>query len=418
MADSEIYEIVPEKLVYGGEAMGRLPDGRAVFIPFMLPGEKASIKLTESKTGYARAETVKLIEPAPERIDPRCRHFGECGGCHYQHMPYGMQLEVKKMVLGEQLERIAGITIPEVDRTIPSNRQFNYRNQVQFHLTDKGEIGYQRARSEKTLAIQECHLPEESLNSTWPNIDLERIPGLERVVLKAGAGGEVLILMESSQPEAPEILVEGLPASVVYRCADRRIVIAGSDSVWMELLGRRLKVSAESFFQTNRDVTEAMLKHILETLPAYCELSRDTVFLDLYCGVGLFSLFFAPLVGRVVGVESEPEAADDFMTNLDEFDHVELYEAPLELAAPQLDLQPDIILVDPPRGGISRKAMDGVINLKASCLVYVSCDPATLARDSKALLNAGYQLRQITPFDMFPQTFHIESVSFWIQTSR
>jgi tRNA/tmRNA/rRNA uracil-C5-methylase (TrmA/RlmC/RlmD family) len=160
-----------------------------------------------------------------------------------------------------------------------------------------------------------------------------------------------------------------------------------------------------------------MLRHVLETLPAYGGLSRETVFLDLYCGVGLFSLSLAPLVGRVLGVESDPMAAYDYSMNLDEYDHVDLYEAPVELVTPHLDLQPDIILVDPPRGGISRKAMDGIIKLKAETIIYVSCDPATLGRDSKRLLKAGYQLGQATPFDMFPQTYHIESVSFFTKTS-
>jgi 23S rRNA (uracil1939-C5)-methyltransferase len=121
------------------------------------------------------------------------------------------------------------------------------------------------------------------------------------------------------------------------------------------------------------------------------------------------------MVGRVVGVESDPSASDDFVANLDEYDQVELYEAPVEQAVLYLDLKPDIILVDPPRGGISRTAMDGIVNLRARTMVYISCDPATLARDGKRLLKAGYQLRQVTPFDMFPQTYHIESVSFWTQ---
>ncbi len=135
--------------------------------------------------------------------------------------------------------------------------------------------------------------------------------------------------------------------------------------------------------------------------------------MDVYCGVGLFSAFIAPRVGRLIGIEASPSAAEDFTANLDEFDHVELYEAPAELVLPELEVQPAAVLVDPPREGIDRRAMDGLLKLRPPVLVYVSCDPSTLARDAKRLHAAGYRLEQVTPFDLFPQTYHIESISCW-----
>jgi 23S rRNA (uracil1939-C5)-methyltransferase len=158
-----------------------------------------------------------------------------------------------------------------------------------------------------------------------------------------------------------------------------------------------------------------MVEHVLDRIQKYQPLDQRTLVLDIYCGVGLFSAFLAPSVGRLIGIESSPSACEDFVTNLDEFDNVELYEAPAEEVLPRLEVTPDIILVDPPRSGISRGAMDSLLNLAPPLLVYVSCDPATLARDTRGLVESGYHLAQTTPFDLFPQTYHIESISFWIK---
>jgi 23S rRNA (uracil1939-C5)-methyltransferase len=182
----------------------------------------------------------------------------------------------------------------------------------------------------------------------------------------------------------------------------------------MEILGRPFRVSAGAFFQVNNAVAEAMVQHILDTLPEFVPLSAQTVLLDVYCGVGLFSAFLAGRVGKLVGIEASPQACEDFVVNLDEFDNVELFEAPAETVLPVLDDEPDVILVDPPRAGLDTAVLDSIVELAPEVLVYVSCDPATLGRDAKRLTRAGYRLAQITPFDMFPQTYHIESISFWV----
>ncbi|MGD8456820.1 MAG: methyltransferase, partial [Anaerolineales bacterium] len=161
--------------------------------------------------------------------------------------------------------------------------------------------------------------------------------------------------------------------------------------------------------QVNTPVAAKMVEHLLEQLP----LTPSTTLLDVYCGVGLFSAFTAPRVGRLIGIESNPNAVDDFAVNLDAFDHVEIYQAPAEEVLPTLEVEADVILVDPPRAGLSREVLDAILKLHPAVLAYVSCDPATLARDAKRLTAGGYTLEHITPFDLFPQTYHIESVSFW-----
>lgn len=405
--------ITLEALVYGGEALGRLPDGRAIFVPFALPGEKVRVRLVEEKRGYARGELIEVLEPSPQRIQPQCPHFGLCGGCHYQHFPYEAQIQAKAAIVGEQLVRLGGMVNAVVNPAVPSLEPFNYRNHIQFHLTREGRLGYHHARGGQAFAIQECHLPEPALNALWPQLDFEFIPDLGRIGLRLGSDGEIQLILESRDLQAPELTVEELPVSVVHLSQAGALVLAGSESVTMEVLGRPFRVSAGSFFQVNTGMAEKMVEHLLQNIPTYQSLSNQTTLLDVYCGVGLFSAFLAGQVGRLVGIETSPSAAEDFVVNLDEFDHIELFEASAELVLPALEIQPEVIVVDPPRAGIERRAMDGLLAFSAPLVVYISCDLATLSRDARRLIQGGYRLAQVTPFDLFPQTYHIETISFW-----
>ena len=402
-------ELTLEKLVYGGEALARLPDGRAVFVPYAFSGERVRVRLVEDKRGYARAELLEVLAPSEERISPTCKHFKICGGCHYQHMPYEIQLQTKSDILRDQLERIGGIENPQVHATVPSPKQLNYRNHVKFHLDAEGKLGYQKWRSNEVIPIQECHLPEELLNQIWPQIEVEPQPDIERIGLRAGADRAPMLIFESQSDEAAEINID-IPVAVVHMGPHGTQVLADSGYISIELMGRSFRVSAGSFFQVNIEVAEKMVAHLLENLP----LSADTILLDLYCGVGLFSVFLAPKVGSVIAVESSPSACDDFVVNLNVFENVSLYQDSVERVLPALELQADVIVADPPRAGLARPVMDAILNkLKPKVFAYVSCDPATLGRDAKRLAAGGYRLIQATPFDMFPQTFHIESISIW-----
>ncbi|GAP14058.1 23S rRNA m(5)U-1939 methyltransferase [Longilinea arvoryzae] len=393
-------------MVYGGDGFGRLADGRAAFVPFVLPGERAEIEFVEEKRGHVRGRLVKLVRPAAMRIQPRCPHFGVCGGCHYQHIPYAGQLTFKETIVREQLARIAGIQDPPVRPIIPSPLEWNYRNSVQFHLDPQGKLGYQAAGSHRVVAIRECHLPEETLNQAWPLLDLEPLPGLERIDLRLGAGDDLLLALEGNGEAMPEFSVD-FPLSAVYLGPDRSMVLAGDDGLVIEVLDKPFRVTAGSFFQVNTQQAGAMVKHLLERLP----LTQDTTLLDVYCGVGLFSAFMAPLVGRCVGVELSESACNDYAANLDDRDNVELYVGAAEIVLPALDVKPDVVLVDPPRAGLERAALDAIMALAPQILAYVSCDPATLARDIKRLTAGGYQLVEATPFDLFPQTYHIETIA-------
>jgi len=386
-----------------------MADGRAVFVPFTIPGELVRVRVIEEKGRYARAKLVEVIESSPQRIDARCCHFTECGGCHYQHLNYPSQVSLKADILKEQLERIGGlIAIPAIE-TITSPNPWNYRNHVQFHLTREGMLGFQKAQTNQTFPIRECHLPEASINQLWPRIAIEPIPGLERICVRTGWNEELMLVLENSTPQKLDLTVEILATSVVQKVPSGNLLLAGSDHIYMEVLGKRFRVSSTSFFQVNTHQANAMVKHIMDNLP----LVETMTVVDVYCGVGLFSAFLAPKVRKLVGIELSPEACEDFTVNLDEFENVDLYEATAEVVLTQVSFKPDVIVVDPPREGLERKTMDGILSQGASQLIYISCDPATMARDAKRLTSGGYRLEKIAMFDMFPQTYHIESATYW-----
>jgi 23S rRNA (uracil1939-C5)-methyltransferase len=432
---SSTHNIQLEKLSYGGDAIGRLPDGRAVFIPFGLPGERVHVRLVEEKKNFARGELLEILEPSPERIVPRCKHFfvplspeggapsGDdkgtgvrgCGGCHYQHMPYEAQLQAKTEILRDQLQRIGKIESPPVKPMVGCPNPWNYRNHVQFHLTEDGKLGYVgvgfgdglRPSPSKTIPITECHLPEAPINALWPQLEFEPGAPFERVSLRAGADDDLMLILESDELEAPELELEA-GISVVHLTEEDALVMAGEDHLFMQVLEREFRVSAGSFFQVNTVMAEKMVRHLLEKLP----LPAKTI-LDVYCGVGLFSTFLAPKCERLIGIEASPSACEDFAVNLDEFDHVELYEGAAEDVILHLEAEQAILLVDPPRAGVDRRALDAIRQLAPQVIAYVSCDPSTLARDAARLIAGGYRLAGVTPFDLFPQTYHIESISLF-----
>ena len=405
MKDQKIFEVEILQLVYGGDGLARLPDGRAVFIPFTLPQEVASICLVEEKKNYCRGRVQEILRSSPQRIEPRCIHFADCGGCHYQHLSYTDQLKVKQQVFTEQLTRLAGILQPPVEPIIGSAEEWNYRSEVQFHISDAGCPGFMASASDRIIEIEECHLPMGAINSIWPLLDFETEPTIQRVELIQGSDEQILLTLQGAQ-DLPELELD-LPISVVYRNDQADWILAGDPYVLMKVKEQVFSVSAGSFFQVNPGLVPRLVDEILSNL----QLEPSQKVLDLYCGVGLFSAFLAPYVSEIIGIEQSESACVDFSVNLDQANHVSLYQGAVEDVLPGLDVHPDIIIADPPRAGLHRLVVDDIIKKAPPQLVYVSCDPSTLARDLKRLIQGGYQLKKIIPFDLFPQTYHVESVA-------
>ena len=400
----------------GPDAIGRDPEtGRAVFVPFAIPGETVRAEIVEEKSTFARARLLDVITRSPDRVAPACKHFGPdgCGGCHYQHMSYAAQLKWKRQIVIDQLIRIGGIADPLVLNTIPSPDPLHCRNHVQFSQTPDGKLGFvSNSREASVLPITECHIARPEIMELFGQIEIEKLD-VERIGVRVGSDGETMIVFESESGEPPDVEIE-LPISVatVNRDGEAFTMIA-SDHIVHEINGRPFRVSPGSFFQVNTAQAEALVRMVLDAL----SLKGGETVLDLYSGVGLFTAFIAPIAARVIGVESFSPAVHDAEANLDEFDNIELYESPVELALAHIadtlshtTTHPHVLL-DPPRSGCNKIVTDYLLTLAAPRIVYVSCDPATLARDAKRLIAGGYRLVSAQPLDMFPQTHHIETVA-------
>lgn len=398
-----------EKMAFGGEAVGHLPDGRAVFTPFVLPGESARILITEEKPTYCRAQLVALITPSAGRIDAHCPWFTICGGCQLQHLPYEEQLALKKMSVIEQLQRVAHITQPPVMDVLASPQTWHYRNHVQFHLADDGSMGFFDVSNQAIVAVQTCPIVDEEILSAWQQIEMDSQAAISRVMLRQGADGDQMVIFEGMDDALPAFAVD-FPISAVHINADgRETVLSGDSELVFVVRDVPFRVSPQSFFQVNSAQAGVMLDEVLKLLPE----RKLTQVLECYSGVGLFSYFLAAQADELIAIESSASACGDFVVNLDVFDHVSLYQAEVEDVLPALTIAPDLIVLDPPRSGVKPLALTALLKLDAQQIIYISCNPSTLARDVQKILLSGYQLEKVIPLDMFPQTYHVESIALF-----
>ena len=410
-----------EKLVFGGDCLGRLPDGRAVFVPFVLPGETAEIAITESKERFARGEVVRLLEQSPQRIQAPCPYFSLCGGCHYQHLDYAQELKLKKELVVDQLQRIGKFSdLPPIKIT-PSPLPFGYRNQAQFHPVNSQDaalgLGFKKANSNEVIPIARCLLIPGDLNELLAQIELDPGSGINRLAMRIDSDGELMLVFEGESDEPPELNIE-LPISSAYLSpAGQSYNLSGNDALVYNVLDKEFLVSPESFFQVNLPVAEEMLRHVFSLV----ENQQNLNILELYSGVGFFTRFLAPHANQLTAIESSPSACFDFVSNLNEFDNVSLYEGIVEEILPGLidQIHPvNLVLLDPPRAGLNARARQALIDLAPDQIIYISCDPSTLARDLKHLTETGYNLQSLQAFDMFPQTAHVETMTVLQRTQR
>lgn len=444
-----LIELELNDLAYGGDAVGRY-HGRAVFVPGGLPGELVRARLVRERSNYARASLEEVLRASPERVAARYPELGESGGFQWQHLDYAAQLRWKTRIVRQLLVRIGRFSNPPVQPTIgmpPGSDPWRYRTVAQFAIGPEGEIGFRRVGSHDVLDMPTCPIVHPALNTLYTHVrdwmrehwgaraadyaerftlrvavaapglgparfDEERGPGLLAIETRPGsaidADGGPHALGEALMAAAPDlvgVVILGLPGG-------RGRVVVGQDFVHEHVLDRVFRISAGSFFQVNAEQTPVLVEQAIEALNPH----PDDLALDGYSGVGLFSLFLADDVRHVHAIESQPSAVADARASaaLNSVLNLTVTEGVLERVLGMARRQGetvDIALVDPPRAGCHPRAITELKALAPRCIVYVSCDPSTLARDLQLFCNDGYRLTNVQPVDMFPFTSHIESVA-------
>jgi 23S rRNA (uracil1939-C5)-methyltransferase len=400
-------------MAHGGSAMGR-HQGRVFFVPYALPGETVEVEVEKSKKTWATARLVNLIDASPERVTPACPHFGpdSCGGCQWQHIHYPAQLAYRTDVVRDQLARLGGLRQVSVHSTRAVGEAWGYRNHVQLHASPDG-LGYVSADGRRVQPIETCPIMHSLVAELLDELDVE-IEGLERLLLRAGVNtGQQLVIFETSNDEPFELEVDR-PVSCVHMLGhDMPVILVGNGHLVERVAGHEFRVSADSFFQVNTDGAQILV----ETVAGYLSPRPHETLLDLYCGVGLFSVALAGQVGQVIAIEADPAAVADASFNFEAagLDNARVFEDDVASALDRLDEAVDAVVVDPPRSGCGSEVMLRLASLKPKRLVYVACDPAALARDAKAISGAGYRLVEVQPLDLFPQTYHIESVALFVR---
>jgi 23S rRNA (uracil1939-C5)-methyltransferase len=440
--DQEL-ELTIDSLAYGGRGVARHGD-LVVFVARALPGDRVRVRVTKFKKRYAEARAVELLEPGPGRVTARCAHFGVCGGCAWQDLEYGEQLRHKQSQVVDALERLGRLEGFALEPIEPAVSIWGYRNKFEHSWSQTGagaSLGFHVAgRWDRLMAVETCHIGSEPSNrlrrafETWAREhDLQAYDQrggrgfLRHLVVREGRRtGQLLAMLVTAEGQVPgvgrlsELLDDGV-VGVVHAVNDgvseitsglEARTLFGADEFDERVLDLSLRLSAGAFMQTNTEMCDVLYGLALE----YAELRPDDVAWDLYCGAGAIGLLAAPHVRRVVGVEISPESIDRARDNAkrNNIGNAEfvLGDVAKELR-PLLERaeRPSVVFVDPPRAGLTPRAVRRLVELAPERIVYVSCNPTTLAPNARQLTDAGFALKRVRPVDMFPHTHHIECVS-------
>ena len=423
-------QLTIEKLVYGGDGLARLPAdehgrGKAVFLPFVLEGETVEASLLEQKSGFARARADNIVHASPLRIAAKCPYFGECGGCHYQHASYAHQLEIKAAILKENLRRIAKLEL-DTDLILHPSPEWNYRNRARLQIRTEPEfaLGYYKLNSHKMLPVEECPIVSPLINravaAVWQLGRAGKMgPGIQEIEFFANAEDSGLLLQlhaadirrqaaiqiaEGIKSVLPEVLgISVLRTLRRHSSAPEEIVSLSAGELVYNTERASYRVSHGGFFQVNRHLVDELVGTVTEG-------HAGDVALDLYAGVGLFSTVLARSYAQVIAVESSPTSHADLVHNSPSNVRTASKTTEQFLEGMADKLRPNFVVVDPPRQGLGETVVRRLAGVGAGRMVYVSCDPATLSRDLAGLLGAGYRIQQAHVVDLFPQTYHLESV--------
>ena len=447
---NELYKIKIIDLSKDGQGVGKV-DNFTVFIEGAIPGDFAEIKIIKTNKTYGYGKLIKIITLSNDRIKPECSMFPKCGGCSLQYMNYKAQLKHKQKIVTDCLERIGGIknAINITEEVVGMDTPYNYRNKAQFPVKKNisnncVDIGFYAKRSHDIINLENCNISHEIneeiidifrdfINNNmkgFPPYDEINHKGLIRhIFTRVGFNtGEIMVCIVINGDDIPDCekliselsQIKGVTSIMLNINKDKTNIILGKTNkiLWGKdyitdfISDKKFNISVNSFYQVNPIQTEKLYNKALE----FARVNKNSICIDAYCGIGTISILFAPHVKKIYGVEIIPQAVSDAIENakINNINNVEFITGKSEEVIRELINKGeniDLLLVDPPRKGCDIKLIENIIKSKIKKLIYISCDPATLARDLKLLTQESYELKKITPFDMFPHTMHVETVS-------
>ena len=377
-------EVLIDQLAPKGDGVGPLGDTRA-YASRTIPGERVRVRIRRHRREWIAVDVLEVLEPSPDRVTPRCPVFEHCSGCQLQHVAYPRQLELKRDVVRRQLRDHGGFEDASVAAVLGAADPWHYRNHGRFTVKD-GHLGFVRHFRREFLPVSQCPIMEPGINEVMAKVDGRLHGATQCNVRVGGVPGSLMI-----QPRLPQV---------------EDVVESGQSSLDEELLGQRFRVSAAAFFQVNRAQAERLVQLVRERVDA-----REGVVIDAYGGVGTFAVLLSPYAGKVISIEESGPAVQDAKVNAEGLPNVELVLGKTEEVLAGIPGPVHAIVLDPPRSGCQPQALAAVIEHGPRRVVYVSCEPETLARDLRVLVDAGYELLEVQPVDMFPHTHHIECVA-------
>lgn len=444
VAAGQEIELVIDGVNHQGEGVGRY-SGFTVFVPCGIPGETVRVRIAEVKKNFAAAGLLEVLQTSSRRVVPGCPVFAECGGSQLQHMEYALQLEIKTRQVADALKRIGKLPDVTVHPALGMSNPWHYRNKAHFQVTrtdGKIRLGFFEEESHQVVPTTDCLLLDGQISDVavlieallnkynLPVYDRVNHTGLLRhvVIRKGWHTGKVMVVFVTTSEEFPEqfLLARELTAqtpyvvSVVRNVNDQQksqifgresMLLAGLESIPEQVGNLKFNLSPTSFFQVNPRQMTVLYDKVVE----YAALTGEETVLDVYCGIGSITLFLARRAARAFGLEAHREAVVDATANarLNGITNVEFIAGKAEESLPKLvtqGIRPDVIVVDPPRKGVDKRALQAIADMEPKRIVYVSCDPASLARDLAILNQMGYRMVEVQPVDMFPQTSHVECV--------
>lgn len=401
-------EIIIEKLDHQGRGISHISD-KIVFVENALPGEKVEIKITRENKKILEAVVTKYLVKSPERVESKCPYYAQCGGCDLLHLKYENQLKYKENKIKEIIIKYAGLNSDIVKKIVESPRQYNYRNKIT--LKSKGKLGYYKRKSYEIIDIEKCQLANKKINDSLSELRKETLPSsVNEIVIRSINEEEVsLTIYLQYEEKITDFIkkIEYLFNSINVVLNKKAVLETGKSNIIGRLSNFEYQMSQTAFFQVNTLQTVNLYNKIAEYIK---KLNFPTV-LDLYCGTGTIGIYVSDFASNIIGIEINAEAIEDAKANanINKINNIEFFAGDVKKILVENNYKANLIIIDPPRSGLEIEVIEEIVKVNPSDIIYVSCDPITLSRDLKSLSD-NYIVEEITPFDMFPNTYHVECV--------